>query len=143
VTEVVGHLADAERIFAYRLLRIGRGDETPLAGFDENAYVPGGAFDYRSLPDVLDEWVSVRNSTIALVRGMPPGAWASRGRANDKVVTAGRSCTSCSVTSNTISSSSRIVMESPDQIPGIDSDARRAAAGASRSKSATAATRVT
>ena len=45
VKEVIGHLADAERIFAYRALRIARGDATALAGFDENAYVPVGNFD--------------------------------------------------------------------------------------------------
>jgi len=87
VIEVVGHLTDAERIFAYRLLRIGRGDETPLAGFDENAYVPAGVFDRRPLGDVVDEFVATRNSTIALVRGMPSEAWARRGRAKDTVVT--------------------------------------------------------
>ncbi len=87
VTEVVGHLSDTERIFAYRLLRIGRGDETPLAGFDENTYVPGGAFERRSFADVLEEWITVRNATIALVRGLPSDAWARRGRANDRVVT--------------------------------------------------------
>lgn len=42
VKEVLGHLTDAERIFSYRLLRIGRGDATPLPGFDENSYVPAG-----------------------------------------------------------------------------------------------------
>jgi MOSC domain-containing protein YiiM len=88
VTEMVGHLSDAERIFAYRLLRVGRGDETPLPGFDENTYVPAGAFDRRSLADVLEEWVTTRNATIALVRGMPSEAWTRRGRANDRVVSA-------------------------------------------------------
>jgi hypothetical protein len=86
VTEVIGHLSDTERILAYRLLRIGRGDDTSLAGFDENTYVPAGSFDRRSLPDVLDEWVTVRNATLALVRGMPSEAWARRGRANDRIV---------------------------------------------------------
>jgi MOSC domain-containing protein YiiM len=86
VTEVIGHLIDVERVFAYRLLRLGRGDVTPLPGFDENAYVPAGAFDRRSLPDVLDEWVSVRTATISLVRGMPSEGWNRRGRANEWVV---------------------------------------------------------
>lgn len=86
VTEIAGHLADVERIFAYRLLRIGRGDATPLTGFDENTYVPGGAFDRRPLLDVVDEWVTARNATIALVRGMPSEAWTRQGRANDRVV---------------------------------------------------------
>jgi len=58
-----------------------------LAGFDENTYVPGGAFARRSLPDVLDEWVSVRHATISLVRGMPSEGWTRRGRANDLPVT--------------------------------------------------------
>ena len=86
VTEVVGHLSDAERIFAYRLLRIGRGDETPLPGFDENTYVPSGAFERRAFADVLEEWITVRNATLALVRGMPSEGWARRGRANDRVI---------------------------------------------------------
>jgi MOSC domain-containing protein YiiM len=88
VTEIVGHLCDAERIFAYRMLRIGRGDDTPLPGFDENTYVPGGAFVRRPLPEVLDEWVSVRNATLSLVRGMPSEGWTRRGRANNLPVTA-------------------------------------------------------
>jgi MOSC domain-containing protein YiiM len=88
VTEIAGHLADAERIFAYRLLRIGRGDQTPLPGFDENTYVPAGAFDRRALADVLEEWVATRNATIALVRGMPSEAWTRRGRASERAVSA-------------------------------------------------------
>ena len=86
VTEVVGHLSDAERVFAYRLLRIGRGDETPLPGFDENTYVPSGAFERRAFADVLEEWITARNATLALVRGMPSEGWARRGRANDRVI---------------------------------------------------------
>jgi uncharacterized damage-inducible protein DinB len=89
VREVLGHLSDAERIFASRLLRIGRGDATPLPGFDENAYVPAGAFESRALADVLAEWTAVRDATVALVKGMPPEAWTRRGTANGRTVTAG------------------------------------------------------
>jgi len=88
VTEIIGHLADTERILAYRVLRIGRGDQTPLPGFDENTYVPGGAFDRRPVADVVEEWVATRNATIALVRGMPSEAWTRRGRANERDVSA-------------------------------------------------------
>jgi hypothetical protein len=88
VREVVGHLADAERIFGYRLLRIGRGDETPLSGFDENMYVPAGAFEQRDFGDLLEEWVAVRNATLALVRGLPAEAWKRSGTSNGKRVTA-------------------------------------------------------
>jgi MOSC domain-containing protein YiiM len=87
VTEVVGHLSDVERVFAYRLMRIGRGDETPLPGFDEAVVMRGAAFDRRPLGDVLDEWAAVRNATVSLVRGMPSEAWARYGRANDHLVT--------------------------------------------------------
>ena len=88
VTEVIGHVSDNERVFAYRLMRIGRGDDTPLPGFDEKIATPGGAFHRRAHTDVLDEWVTVRNATLSLVRGMPSEAWARYGRANDHLVTA-------------------------------------------------------
>jgi len=88
VTEIIGHLADSERIFAYRLLRIGRGDGTPLAGYDDPSYVRTGAFERRSFTDVLDEWAAARKATLLMVRGMPSEAWARRGRANNHVVSA-------------------------------------------------------
>jgi hypothetical protein len=88
VAEVIGHLSDNERVFAYRLMRIGRGDDTPLPGFDETIATPGGAFDRRPHTDLVDEWVSVRNATLSLVRGMPSEAWTRYGRANDHLVTA-------------------------------------------------------
>ena len=88
VTEVIGHVSDNERVFAYRLMRIGRGDDTPLPGFDEQIATPGGAFHRRAHTDLLDEWLTVRNATLSLVRGMPSEAWARYGRANDHLVTA-------------------------------------------------------
>jgi uncharacterized damage-inducible protein DinB len=88
VKEVVGHVSDAERIFAYRLLRIARGDETPLPGFDENDYVPAGKFGARAMADVLEEWIAVRSATTALVRGVPSDAWTRRGVANGQPVSA-------------------------------------------------------
>lgn len=68
--EVIGHLADCERIFGYRALRIARGDPTPLPGFDENAYVPAADFERRTLRSVLDEFLGVRSATIGLVDGL-------------------------------------------------------------------------
>ena len=82
VKEVLGHLSDAERIFAYRLLRIARGDVTPLPGFDENAYVPASGSDARSLTDLLAEWRSVRAATATLVSGLPAEAWDRHGTSN-------------------------------------------------------------
>jgi DinB superfamily len=86
VTEIIGHLSDAERIFAYRALRIARCDETPLPGFNENAYTPAGEFDRRELPDVAHELALVRAGTVALFRGLPDEAWSRRGTASNHPV---------------------------------------------------------
>ncbi|HEY2924760.1 MAG TPA: DinB family protein [Candidatus Eisenbacteria bacterium] len=86
VKEVVRHLADAERIFAYRALRMGRGDTTPLAGFDENTYAPAGRFDERPLADVLQEFEHVRAASLALFRGFDDEALRRRGTANNATV---------------------------------------------------------
>jgi len=86
IKEVVGHLADVERIMAYRALRIARGDTTPLPGFDENAYVPAGKFDTRSLADLVGDLRTARASTIALLRSFDADAWRRRGTASGKPV---------------------------------------------------------
>jgi uncharacterized damage-inducible protein DinB len=86
VKEVVGHLADSERIFAYRALRMGRGDTTPLAGFDETTYVPAGRFDSRPLADMLHEFEQVRAASLALFRGFDDEALRRRGTANNAAV---------------------------------------------------------
>ncbi|HET9385986.1 MAG TPA: DinB family protein [Gemmatimonadales bacterium] len=86
VKEVVGHLADTERIMAYRALRIARGDTTPLASFDENAYVPVARFDSRSLADLVGELRTVRAATLALLRTFDADAWRRRGTASGKPV---------------------------------------------------------
>ncbi len=88
IKEVVGHLSDTERIFAYRLLRIVRGDTTPLPGFDENAYVPPGRFDERPLRALLDELRSLRASTLALAQGVPADTWTRRGTASNAEISA-------------------------------------------------------
>jgi uncharacterized damage-inducible protein DinB len=88
IKEILGHLADVERIFAYRMLRISRGDTTPLSGFDENAYVPAGKFDERPLPMLLTEFRSVRQSTIALIEGLPAEAWGRWGEMDNNPVSA-------------------------------------------------------
>jgi DinB family protein len=82
--EILGHLSDTERIFSYRLLRIARGDPTPLAGYDENAYVPAGRFDRRPLGLLLAEFRAVRISTAALIESVPQESWTLRGEANGK-----------------------------------------------------------
>jgi hypothetical protein len=82
VKEVIGHLLDAERVFAYRLLRISRGDATELPGFDETVYAPEGRFNERGVHDLVSEFTLQRASTLALVNGVPRHAWARVGTAN-------------------------------------------------------------
>ena len=87
IKEVVGHIADAERIFAYRALRIARGDETPLPGFDQEPYVAAANFDRRTLADLAAELASIRAATVALFRGLDETAFGRRGTASGVVFT--------------------------------------------------------
>lgn len=80
--EVLGHLVDDERIFAYRLLCVARGEEAELPGFDENRYANHGEFERCPLEELLAEYAAVRAATLLLLRGLPRGAWARRGRVN-------------------------------------------------------------
>ena len=87
IKEVVGHLADTERVFAYRALRIARGDATPLPGFDENLFVAHAGFDRRPLADLLAELRLVRQHTIALFAALDDTALARRGTASNNPLT--------------------------------------------------------
>jgi len=87
IKEVVGHISDAERIFAYRLLRIARRDKTPLASFDQDSYIEAGNFSARKLPDLLQEYTVIREATIILIRSLDDAAWSRRGVASQKEIT--------------------------------------------------------
>lgn len=86
IKEVVGHLADAERVFTYRALRFARGDTNALHSFDENAYVPAGEFGRRSLPELAEELRAVRAATIALFKGLPEETMSRTGVASGSIV---------------------------------------------------------
>ena len=86
VKEVIGHLCDAERIFSYRALRIARGDKTPLAGFNENEYVPNGRFDARSTGGLLEEFAAIRSATLSMMRSFDEAAWTRRGISSEKEI---------------------------------------------------------
>ncbi|AUC81335.1 DinB family protein [Lacinutrix sp. Bg11-31] len=68
IKEVVSHLIDSERIFAYRALRFARKDKTPVAGFDENDYALESAANNRAIEDLLEEYTLVRQASIALYK---------------------------------------------------------------------------
>lgn len=82
VREVVCHMADAERIFAYRALRFARADETELPSFDENAYVANGSADSRTLASLCEEYESVRQATLTLFRSFNATEWSRSGIAS-------------------------------------------------------------
>ena len=86
VKEVLGHVMDGERVFAYRALRFARKDETPLPGFDETEWAPAGNFDRRPLAELLDEFAAVRAATLQMFRGFEPEALTRMGKANDSPV---------------------------------------------------------
>jgi len=86
IKEVLGHLADTERIFAYRLLRIARGDQTPLSGFEQDDYVKSGNFSARTLAGLLEEFAAVRHATITLLHSLEDQDWLRRGVANKNEV---------------------------------------------------------
>src|SRR5262250_1290467 len=68
VKEIFGHITDTERIFTYRALRIGRGDQTPLPGFEQDDFVKNGGFASRTLADLAEEFGAVRSASIGLFR---------------------------------------------------------------------------
>ena len=68
IKEIIQHIIDTERIFAYRALRISRNDSTPLPGFDENTFAQNTAGNARSLQDLLTELSAVRHSNLLLFK---------------------------------------------------------------------------
>ena len=83
IKEVLGHLADAERIFAYRALRFGRKDGNPLPGFEQNDYVAAAGSDARPWSEMIDEFEHVRRASILLFRGFTGEAATRTGVASN------------------------------------------------------------
>jgi hypothetical protein len=87
IKEVIGHLIDAERIFAYRALRFARGDGNALAGFEQDDYVRAGRFDACSFAELLDEFELVRRSNVLMFRHLDDTAWTLLGVASGYEIT--------------------------------------------------------
>src|SRR5208282_5029997 len=92
IKEVLGHSSDTERIFAYRLLRIARGDQTPLAGFEQDDYVKTGNFAARPLAELLEEFTAPRRATIALVRSLDEAAGLGQSQRDQRASTGVHHC---------------------------------------------------
>jgi DinB superfamily len=83
IKQIVGHITDTERVFAYRALRFARNDTTNLPGFEQDDFVRYAASNDRSLTDLLNEFRTVRLSTLVLYRSLSPEAWTRRGVSNN------------------------------------------------------------
>ena len=87
VKEVVGHLLDTDRVFAYRALCIARGEKKSLPGFEQNDYVSEGNFNRRDLFELNYEFRLLRESNLLLFRSFTPEMLKRRGFANETSVT--------------------------------------------------------
>jgi uncharacterized damage-inducible protein DinB len=86
IKEVLGHICDVERILGYRALCIARGEQTPLPGFDEDAYVAGANFNKRSLYELAHEFGIVRESNIVMFKGFDESTLDKIGTTNNQKV---------------------------------------------------------
>lgn len=82
IREVLAHVADGERVFAYRALRFGRGDRTPLPGFDQDLWVPECHAATRPWPELQADFAAVRAASLLLFRSFSPADWLRRGEAS-------------------------------------------------------------
>jgi hypothetical protein len=87
IRQVLGHVNDAERVFAFRALTFSRFDPNPLPGFDENGYVDHGHFGATSLRLLADEFLCLRRANIEMLRRLDAAQWTAEGTANAKPIT--------------------------------------------------------
>lgn len=87
IRQVLNHITDTERAFAFRALWFARGFEAPLPSYDQNIAASGAAADSVSWPAHIEEFRRVRLSTISLLRNLPGEAWMRSGIASDNPFT--------------------------------------------------------
>lgn len=87
VRQVLGHIGDAERVFGYRAFRFSRGDQAPLASFDENLYVANGRFEDAPLAALADEFLHLRAANVAVLERLDAAGWLAAGTASGRHVT--------------------------------------------------------
>ena len=82
IQQLIGHLTDSERIFAYRALAISRGERQALPGFDENDYLIHAQYESQTFSDILTQYQHVRQATISLIKSFSPTQANQLGNAN-------------------------------------------------------------
>src|SRR6188768_2257164 len=79
IKEVLSHLIDGERIFAYRMLRISRGDETPIEGFEQDGYIENSNANNRKFAELLDEFELSRKANALMLNNLDEAGLARMG----------------------------------------------------------------
>lgn len=82
VKELLGHMIDGERVFAYRALRFARGDQQPLPGFEQDDYVKTAQHGRAKLADLIEEFELLRRANVLMLRHLDEAAWTRRGTAS-------------------------------------------------------------
>ncbi|MEO7657975.1 MAG: DinB family protein [Pyrinomonadaceae bacterium] len=86
IKEVLSHIIDCERIFAYRILRISRGDETPIEGFEQEGYIENSNANNRCFAELIDEFDLQRRSNLLMLRNISDEGARRMGTASDKPI---------------------------------------------------------
>jgi hypothetical protein len=86
IKELLGHMIDGERMFAYRVLRISRGDKTPIEGFEQDGYIENGYANERSFAGLLEEFSLLREANMMLFNNLKDPDWRRTGTANDREI---------------------------------------------------------
>ena len=87
IKEVLLHVIDSERVFAYRAACFARGEKTPLPGFDQDLFVQNSSANKRSLASIIAEFEAVRLASLSLYQNLSPETLLNEGNANGFSVT--------------------------------------------------------
>ena len=81
--EVLSHIIDGERMFAYRVFRIARGDKTPIEGFEQDGYIENSHANRRSFAELMEEFSLLREANLMFFQNLEDGDWVRTGTANN------------------------------------------------------------
>lgn len=85
--QLLGHINDTERIFAYRLLRFARGDQKELQGFEQDDYIVTSPAEQMSIKELVQEFVALRQANALMIRHLPQDAWQRKGTVSGNEMT--------------------------------------------------------
>jgi hypothetical protein len=83
VKEVLSHVIDGERMFAYRCFRIARGDKTPIEGFEQDGYIENSHANRRPIAELIEEFTLLRKANVMFFRNLESDDWTRTGTANN------------------------------------------------------------